>query len=87
MSEYASLGHKVGCILDVKQTMYGDSFHKCGAVLRTLYPNGIPIEQYDNVLYIARMLDKMFRLATGNPADQEDPIKDMAGYSLLMCKK
>ena len=83
---YEQLGRAIGKMLDEKQQRYGDSFHHCDKILRILYPAGITLNQYHHVLYIARMLDKMFRLAQPG-ADPEDPIADMAGYSLLMTRK
>jgi len=81
---YESVGSAIGRMLDEKQQNYGDSFHKCPAVLKVLYPDGIPVDQYENVLWMARILDKLFRLAKGMP-DAEDPIRDIAGYALLRC--
>lgn len=81
---YESVGAAVGRLLDEKQKNYGDSFHRCHRVLEVLYPDGIPVTQYVNVLWFARVLDKMFRLAKGAP-DAEDPIRDIAGYALLRC--
>ena len=36
---YEQLGQEVGRLVDEKQAVYGDSFHKCGAFLRLLYPD------------------------------------------------
>ena len=83
---YADLGQRIGRLLDQKQQSYGDSFHRCPELLKVLYPNGIPVSQYQNVLTFARIFDKMFRLATGR-TDAEDPVKDIAGYALLRCKE
>ena len=85
MMTYEQVGQQIGRLLDEKQRNYGDSFHRCPDVLAVLYPHGIPVNQYANVLYFARMLDKMFRLAHGQP-DSEDPLQDIAGYALLRCK-
>ena len=40
-------------------------------------------EQYDDLLTIARMLDKLFRIATNPNAFDENPYGDLCGYALL----
>src|SRR3990167_4118844 len=84
MTDYQEIGMEIGRLLNEKQVNYGDSFAHCPEILRVLYPDGIPVTQYDNVLWMARIFDKFFRLATGAP-DAEDPIRDIAGYALLRC--
>ena len=86
MGKYEEMAADIGRLLDEKNLQYGDSFHRCPDLLRVLYPDGIPVSQYQNVLTFARIFDKMFRLATGR-TDAEDPVKDIAGYALLRCKE
>lgn len=74
-----SIGQSVG----EKQAAYGDSFGKAGRVLRELYPEGIKPEQLDDALTIARVVDKLFRIATKKDAFGESPWKDIMGYALL----
>ncbi len=45
-----------------------------------MFPDGISPDQYDNVLAIARILDKLFRIAQGQ---LNDSFEDIAGYGLL----
>lgn len=80
---YEEQGRRIGALLDTKQLRYGNSFGECHKIFEVLYPRGIPVAQYHHVLFMARVLDKMFRLATGGP-DQEDPVMDIAGYALLL---
>jgi len=87
MIDYASLGKEVGSVVQQKQEAYGDSFGKAGNILRELYPNGINPSQYDDVLAITRVIDKLFRLANQKGAFNEDPWKDIAGYALLSIAK
>jgi len=80
---YVELGTETGELVTQKQLAYGDSFGKSGAVLRQLYPNGIRIDQYDDMLTIVRILDKLFRIATDPSAFGENPYRDITGYGLL----
>lgn len=80
---YEALGSAVGRLVETKQAAYGDSFGKSGAVMRILYPNGIPPEAMDDALTVVRVLDKLFRIATDRDALGETPWRDIAGYALL----
>ena len=40
-------------------------------------------KQYDDLLTIARILDKLFRLANDPTAFDENPYKDIVGYAIL----
>jgi len=84
---YSQLGAEIGLLVGEKQISYGDSFGKSGAVLRILYPDGIRKDQYDDMLTLARMLDKMFRIANDPHAFGENPYRDLTGYSLLGAKR
>jgi len=79
---YEDYGVALGKLLEEKQAQYGDSFGRCGDVLRILYPDGIQPDQYDDVLAVTRIIDKLFRLAEGSKGD-ESPYMDIAGYGLL----
>jgi hypothetical protein len=83
---YQSAGAKIGKTVDEKQIAYGDSFHRSGRVLEVLYPYGIKPNDYENLLYIVRVIDKLFRLATNNDKFGESPARDIAGYSILKSK-
>lgn len=80
---YSDLGKQIGALVEEKQAAYGDSFGKSGAVLRALYPDGIPPEKLDDALTIVRVVDKLFRIATDRDALGESPWRDIAGYALL----
>lgn len=80
---YGQLGLDVGLLVDKKQAAYGDSFGRSGEVLRQLYPDGIRPEQYDDLLAVTRVVDKLFRIATDRDALGESPWRDIAGYGLL----
>ena len=82
-TDYAALGKSIGELVQSKQRIYGDSFGKAGDILSILYPNGVPVAQYDDMLAITRVIDKLFRIATDRDALGESPWRDIAGYALL----
>jgi hypothetical protein len=82
MRDYEALGREIGALVAVKQQQYGNSFGKAGQVLRVLYPEGVKPEQYDDMLAVVRVIDKLFRVANGNQGG-EDAWRDIAGYGLL----
>ncbi len=65
-----------------KNAAYGNSWATSGRILRILYPMGVPVDAYEYMLLLVRMLDKMGRIATGG-GDREDPWGDIAGYGIL----
>lgn len=83
ISEYESVAAEIGRLVTEKQRAYGDAFGRAPEVLKILYPNGIAPSQYDDVLTIVRILDKLFRIATDKTALGENPYRDIAGYALL----
>lgn len=82
-NKYEELGTKIGQLVDEKDAAYGSSFSKSGDFVRLLWPNGCPPENYDDLLTLIRIFDKMMRIATRKNAFGESPYKDMAGYSIL----
>lgn len=80
---FEEIGAQIGRLVDDKHRNYGQSFDKTGDILQLLYPVSIQPHQYGDVLAIARILDKFFRLATSARAYNEDPWMDIAGYALL----
>jgi len=84
---FSQLGNEVGKLVHNKQLAYGDSFGRSGDCLRQMFPNGIQPDQYDDLLTIARILDKLFRLANDPGAFDENPYQDIVGYALLGMKR
>lgn len=84
---YVEIGKQIGELVETKQAAYGDSFGRSGEVLRQLYPNGIAVDQYDDMLAVVRIIDKLFRICTDRDALGESPYKDIAGYALLGIKR
>ena len=83
MADFSKIGEETGRLVAEKQTAYGDSFGRSGECPRQMYPDGIKPEQYDDLLTIARMLDKLFRIASNPDAFEENPYRDLCGYALL----
>lgn len=80
---YPKIGRDIGLLVEQKQASYGDAFGKAGQVLRQLYPDGIKPEQYDDMLAVVRIVDKLFRIATDRDALGENPWIDIVGYGIL----
>jgi hypothetical protein len=87
MKIYEEEGQKIGKLVDKKNHAYGDSFRLTGAILKILYPKGVKPEQYDDMLAVARVLDKIFRIATDRDALGENPWVDIAGYAILRARQ
>ena len=80
---YETIGKQIGSLVDEKNKQYGDAFSKTGKFLEILYPNGIEVKDYNNVLALARVFDKIMRVANGNQGN-ENAWNDLAGYGILM---
>lgn len=80
---YEDLGRQIGALVDRKNSAYGNSHSDVEGFFRLLYPRGIRPEQYATITTLARMFDKMKRIATDATAFNEDPWDDLVGYSLL----
>ena len=80
---YLDKGTEIGAIVSEKNKAYGDSFNRAPKILAVLYPEGISVGQYDDVLTVVRILDKLSRIATDRDAFGENPWNDIAGYAIL----
>ena len=83
MSDLRALAREIGETTEAKRAAYGDSAGTAGEALRLLWPDGIPPERYGDVLLIARIWDKLSRIAHDAGAFGEDPWLDVAGYGLV----
>lgn len=83
MTDLEALGAELGKLVKKKRAAYGNSHEKSGEVLAILYPEGVKPEQYGDMLTVARVIDKLFRVATDRDAMGESPWRDVAGYGLL----
>jgi len=84
---YEEIGQEIGRLTDEKNKAYGNSFNESWKVLAILYPNGVELSQYKDMMYVTRVVDKLFRIATMKDAFGERPSRDIAGYSILDCKE
>jgi hypothetical protein len=83
--KYKRIASEIGALVDAKNEAYDDSFRECRDFLILLYPHGVPVDQYENMLAIVRTWDKIKRIATHKDAFGENPWRDIAGYAILMC--
>ena len=72
--------------LTEKAEAYGDSYKASGDFLKLLYPSGIPVDALPDVLTMARVFEKLKRIAN-NPGKPdpggESPWHDIAGLAVL----
>lgn len=83
---FHKIAKEIAEVVEEKDRQYGDSFGRVSKIMDVLYPVGIPKEQYDDALYMVRVLDKLCRISTGR-ADPEDPDMDIIGYTLKRIAK
>ncbi|WP_339165402.1 hypothetical protein [Siminovitchia sp. FSL W7-1587] len=81
--KYENIGRSIGRLVDQKNKAYGDAFNKSSEFLKILYPDGVNPDQYDDMLAIVRVFDKLMRIATQKDAFGENPWEDVAGYGIL----
>jgi hypothetical protein len=81
--DYKTKAKEIAELVERKRKLYGDSFGKTPDFLRILYPDGIRPEQYDDMLTIIRVFDKLCRAATSSEGETESPWDDVLGYALL----
>jgi hypothetical protein len=80
---FVDLGREIGQLLEAKNLAYGNSFERSEEIIRILYPDGIPVQAYQDALAMIRIIDKLFRIANAKGAFGEDPWRDIAGYAIL----
>jgi len=76
---------ELSVLLAEKEQAYGDAFANSSDILKLLYPEGVKVEEYKNLLYITRVLDKLSRISNNDKT--EDPFQDIAGYSILAMRQ
>lgn len=95
-SSFVAVATEIGELLVVKDAAYGSAFEKTKEILKILFPNGLPVEAFDDGLTIQRILDKICRLTVlcTNPEENkteertEDAWKDIAGYAIkALCEQ
>jgi hypothetical protein len=81
--KYIKTATELGKLVSEKNSSYGNSFKDSEYFLKLLFPTGIPVEKYRDILLIVRVFDKMKRIATRKDAFGENPWSDINGYALL----
>jgi hypothetical protein len=80
---FQGVAASVAELVEEKKAAYGNSFGKSGEIMKVLYPDGIPVDKYQDALTVVRVIDKLFRIATKKDTLGESPWRDIMGYSLL----
>ena len=81
--KFVERGLYIGALTSEKNAAYGDSFARSHLILEILYPDGITVSQYSDVMALTRIIDKQFRIATRKDAFGESPYLDIGGYAVL----
>jgi hypothetical protein len=82
--KFHQMAQELADLVTQKNEAYGDSFSKCADFLKILYPAGVPVDKFGDMLAMVRVFDKQMRIANRKDAFGEDPWRDIAGYGLLM---
>lgn len=82
MSTFSDKVDEIASLVKSKNIAYGNSFGTAGEALKILYPEGIKPNQYPDALLVARIWDKLKRIATDNDPFGESPFVDIAGYAI-----
>lgn len=82
MNKYRVVTDQLADVVNDKNSAYGNSVEKAPQCLAVLYPDGIKVADYQDALFVLRILDKLARISSPH-ADKEDPVLDIAGYSIL----
>ena len=81
---YHKVAEECANLTTKKNKAYGNSFELAGEILKILFPDGVKVDQYQDMLTVTRVLDKLFRICAGDKkAFEENPWRDILGYSLL----
>lgn len=83
MSTFKDVTDALGALVEEKNAAYGDATRTGAEAMKALYPNGVTPEQYERFGYCLLVWHKLSRLATKPDAFGENPIHDIAGYSVL----
>ena len=82
ISVYQEVAIRIAALVEQKQLQYGNSFSNSHKILEILYPEGVQKEDYQNLLTVVRIIDKLFRVANGDQGN-ESAWQDITGYGLL----
>jgi len=82
---YQEIARELTELLEEKRKAYGDGFDGVPKMLEVLYPDGVSPSDYEDLLTITRILDKIYRITNNDTT--EDPWFDIAGYCFLSMRK
>lgn len=85
-NSYNKIAKEVADIVEQKNKTYGNAAGECNLFLELLYPDGVSVKDYKNMLFLVRLWDKIKRIATDKDAFGEEPEKDIIGYCLQKLK-
>lgn len=80
---FQKIAKELGETVTKKNFAYGDAAAQTGKILEILYPYGVRPDQYQNMLLVTRILDKLSRVAQNNDPFGECPFGDIAGYGII----
>lgn len=86
-SRWHFIAERTANLVKEKNLQYGDSYSQTEEVFRKLFPQGVPVERLGDVLFMARVWNKIKRFATNNDPIGENPVNDIMGYCLLYLEK
>ncbi len=78
---YEKVALEVASLLKEKNEAYGDAINRTSKIMEILYPNGIEVKDYQRILMIVRIVDKLCRESV-TPAKEN--AEDLSGYGLRM---
>lgn len=87
LNVYDEIALSMSSLVTEKQKAYGDSFNKSQEILKVLFPDGVKVEQYSDMLTLIRIIDKLFRVSNQKEAFGESPYRDILGYALLAIER
>lgn len=80
---FEKIAEELGKLVREKNDAYGSAYALCATFLELLFPGGVHVDRYTDMLLLVRMFDKQMRIARRKDAFGESPYKDLAGYSVL----
>ena len=83
VSQYVGVAANIGALAEGKLAAHGDTTGNTGKILRVLYPDGIAPDQYDDMLSIARILERICCIATDKQSLGEALFTDIAEAGIL----
>ena len=82
-SPFEIIAEQIGKLVKEKNEAYGSAYITSASILLILFPQGIHVHRYRDMLLMVRIIDKLMRLATRPDAFGESPYRDISGYGIL----